>query len=112
MGDLVEFVNRDVAIPAVRARRWAAAGAAYVLAGDVVLVVQRVRTDDTDRLRFQFVQGAASADLPHYQLFRIGDLTVTPRAIRFSGTTGRPAAVLLEFGGNPAAFHHAIEAAA
>lgn len=113
MADLVVLLNADARSPAraERLRRWASIGSTYAFAG-VVLRVERVRTGDNDALQLIFTQGAACAELPHHQRFRIGGLCVTPRALLHSGLSGRPVAVLLEFVGDRAAAHLAFEAAA
>ena len=113
MGELAQILNCDVATPprAARVRRLVCIGGVYVLTGGIVLTVERVRCGDVDRIELAFALGAATARTSHHQRFRIDGLTVTPRAVLHS-SAGRPCAVLLEFGGDPAAFHHAIEVAA
>lgn len=114
MGELVRILNGHVATPprSDRLRRWVGIGGIYVLAGQVVLRPERVRRGDADTIELAFACGDASVTTAHHQLFRLGALTVTPRAVRYSSATRRPVALLLEFGGDPAAFHHAIEVAA
>jgi hypothetical protein len=112
MHELVELVNRHVPVPPATHRRrlWVCVGDAVAFRGGVVLRAQRARDDETHHLLLHFSAGAEHAALPHSQMFRIGSVDITPRAL--ATRAGVPLAVLLELTAEPHNLSTAIEVAA